>query len=385
MAQFPGLSLTVQGNKMILKSSTGKTEDRLIITKAVIGDGQLTASIDGLTEIVSKKLEIGLSQVKEVANGQMQLQFNFDNRKVENGFYWREVGLYAKNGDSGEEKLIGYSNAKGLTSYIPDKNNIIPMQRLVIALGVEDNPNVKGEVDFSSAITLEQLETAIETHNKAAEVHKEQFKTINEKITAIEDSKVAKTSADYIKALVTNTNGLEATKGNGTKELLKLLTNVDSDDKQGLAPTLMLVKTLLSNLKIKDADDVIKAIESKKTEQGVRFDFSNLNSWYICLGKQYSNLIVQGGRKQAGEQKQFDVNNLDGTTSRVVFPIAFKSKCLFHGFGIIASDTSLFWGNSSASVLVRRESLTDMRYAVHSTYQTMLKPDSIIEWCVVGV
>lgn len=244
MAQFPGLSLTVQGNKMILKSSTGKTEDRLIITKAVIGDGQLTASIDGLTEIVSKKLEIGLSQVKEVANGQMQLQFNFDNRQVEIGFFWREVGLYAKNGDSGEEKLIGYSNAKGLTSYIPDKTNVIPMQRLVIALGVGDNPNVKGEVDFSSTITLEQLETAIDTHNKAAEAHKEQFKTINEKITAIEDSKVAKTSADYIKSLVTNTNGLEATKGNGTKELLKLLTNVDSGDNQGLAPTLELVKEL---------------------------------------------------------------------------------------------------------------------------------------------
>ena len=385
MAQFPGLSLTVQGNKMILKSSTGKTEDRLIITKAVIGDGQLTASIDGLTEIVSKKLEIGLSQVKEVANGQMQLQFNFDNRQVETGFFWREVGLYAKNGDSGEEKLIGYSNAKGLTSYIPDKTNIIPMQRLVIALGVGDNPNVKGEVDFSSAITLEQLETAIDTHNKAAEAHKEQFKTINEKIAVIEDSKVAKTSDDYIKLLVTNTNGLEATKGNGTKELLKLLTNVDSDDKQGLAPTLMLVKTLLSNLKIKDADDVIKAIESKKTEQGVRFDFSNINSWYICLGKQYGNFIIQGGRQRAGEQKQSDVNNLANTTNRVVFPISFTTSHLFHGFAIMASDDSVFWGNSAGSVITRRISNTDMRYEVHSTYQSMLKADSIIEWCVVGI
>lgn len=296
MAQFPGLSLTVQGNKMILKSSTGKTEDRLIITKAVIGDGQLTASIDGLTEIVSKKLEIGLSQVKEVANGQMQLQFNFDNRKVEIGFFWREVGLYAKNGDSGEEKLIGYSNAKGLTSYIPDKTNVIPMQRLVIALGVGDNPNVKGEVDFASTITLEQLETAIDTHNKAAEAHKEQFKTISEKITAIEDSKVDKTSADYIKSLVTNVNGLEATKGNGTKELLKLLTNVDTDDKQSLAPTLELVKTLLSNLNIKNADDVIKAIEDKKeSDLGIRYDFTNPNGWYICLGKLLGNFIIQGG------------------------------------------------------------------------------------------
>ena len=227
----------------------------------------------------------------------MQLQFNFDNRKVEIGFFWREVGLYAKNGDSGEEKLIGYSNAKGLTSYIPDKTNVIPMQRLVIALGVGDNPNVKGEVDFSSTITLEQLETAIDTHNKAAEAHAEKFKTINEKITAIEDSKVAKTSADYIKSLVTNTNGLEATKGNGTKELLKLLTNVDSDDKQGLAPTLSLVKTLLSSLNIKNRQDVVKALGDETLQNlGVRYDLSNPNAWYVSFGKLFGGLIIQGGK-----------------------------------------------------------------------------------------
>ena len=74
MAQFPGLSLTIQGNKMILKSATGRADDRLIITKAVIGDGQLTKSIDSLTSLVNPKLEIGLSNIKEVTNGQMQLQ-----------------------------------------------------------------------------------------------------------------------------------------------------------------------------------------------------------------------------------------------------------------------------------------------------------------------
>ena len=171
MAQFPGLSLTAQGNKMILRASTGKVADRLIVTKAIIGDGQLNTSIEGLTRLVSAKLEIGLSQVKELANGQMQLQFNFDNKKVDTGFYWREVGLYAKSGDSGEEKLIGYSNAKGLTSYIPDKTNALPMQRLVIALGVGDNPNVKGFVDLTSAITLEQLEKAINQHNTDTNAH----------------------------------------------------------------------------------------------------------------------------------------------------------------------------------------------------------------------
>ena len=93
----------------------------------------------------------------------------------------------------------------------------------------------------------------------------------------------------------------------------------------------------------------------------------------------------QGGRQKAGEQKQSDPNNLETTTNKVIFPIAFTGNHLFHTFGIISSDTSLFWGNSGASAITRRISRTDMRYEVHSSYQSMLKADSIIEWCVVGI
>ena len=92
----------------------------------------------------------------------------------------------------------------------------------------------------------------------------------------------------------------------------------------------------------------------------------------------------QGGKQQAGEQKQSDINNLANTTNRVVFPIAFTTGHLFHSFGIIASDTSIFWGNSGACAFVRRISNTDMRYEVHSSYQSMLKADSIVEWFVIG-
>ena len=374
MAQFPGLSLTVQGNKMILKSSTGKTEDRLIITKAVIGDGQLTASIDGLTEIVSKKLEIGLSQVKEVANGQMQLQFNFDNRNVANGFYWREVGLYAKNGDSGEEKLIGYSNAKGLTSYIPDKTNIIPMQRLVIALGVGDNPNVKGEVDFSSAITLEQLEEAINQHNTDNHAHDNRFNkylllaggtvTGNVKVNNASvgfnngnntyDAKIRIASNGNFDIGVTE----DAANKNATPQLLlhsqnkpkwynstaggkdialvedinNAITAVDNDAALSKVPRLQLVKTLLSGLNIKNATDVINALETNKASGlGIRYDFSNPNAWYICLGKLFGNLIIQGG--YYGET--------DGPSNPWSFPIAFKNKPFYvNGSADMSSETA---------------------------------------------
>lgn len=364
MAQFPGLSLTVQGNKIILKSSTGKTEDRLIITKAVIGDGQLTASIDGLTEIVSKKLEIGLSQVKEVANGQMQLQFNFDNRQVETGFFWREVGLYAKNGDSGEEKLIGYSNAKGLTSYIPDKTNVIPMQRLVIALGVGDNPNVKGEVDFSSAITLEQLEEAINQHNIDNHAHDDRFNkylplaggTItgnvkfnnaavgfnngnnkydakiriasngNFDIGVTEDSNNKNAIAQLLLHSQNKPKWYNSAAGGKdialVEDINNAITAVDNDVALTKAPTLQLVKTLLSGLNIKNATDVINALETNKASGlGIRYDFSNPNAWYICLGKLFGNLIIQGGRK-------LNMDVYDNLNYRQPFPISFSKNCL---------------------------------------------------------
>ena len=215
MAQFPGLSLTLQGNKMILKSATGRVDDRLIITKAVIGDGQLTKSIDSLTSLVNPKLEIGLSNIKEVTNGQMQLQFNFDNKKVETGFYWREVGIYGKTGDSGQEKLIGYSNASGLTSYIPDKTNAIPMQRLLIALGVGDNPNVKGMLDLSTAVTRDEY---IKAHNIATNAHQDIF---NKKLDISSDQ--------YAKSIAKHNQGIQVTKGNNSQEIINFITDNYND------------------------------------------------------------------------------------------------------------------------------------------------------------
>lgn len=102
---------------------------------------------------------------------------------------------------------------------------------------------------------------------------------------------------------------------------------------------------------------------------------------YFMLRLEFS----QGGKQKAGEQKQSDPNNLETTTNKVIFPITFTNNYVFHTFGIIASDTSIFWGNSGASVITRRISITDMRYEVHSSYQTMLTKDSIIEWCIVGI
>lgn len=317
MAQFPGLSLTLQGNKMILKSSTGKVDDRLIITKAVIGDGQLTTNIDNLTSLVSPKLEIGLSNVKEVTNGQMQLQFNFDNKKVETGFYWREVGIYGKNGDSGQEKLIGYSNASGLTSYIPDKTNAIPMQRLLIALGVGDNPNVKGLIDLSTAVTREQLDESIKAHNSATNAHQDAF-----------NKKLDTTSSQYAKSITKHNQGLQVTKGDNSQEIINFITSNYDDSDINKVLNLGTLKSLLGQGGI---------VASKLDENG-----------YVKFANGFT---IQWGR---------DEYNSANSSRWVTFPIAFK-KC----YSVVPSII----GPSSDSIKVYAINNTGFEKASYFNFQ----------------
>ena len=164
-----------------------------------------------------------------------------------------------------------------------------------------------------------------------------------------------------------------------------ILTNVNNDKSLAKAPTLQLLRTMLDPFKIKTREDVIKSLDVEAFKQlGITYNFGNQSSWYISFGKLFGGLIVQGGSQTAGKQKQSDAQNLEGTTNRVIFPISFPQKCLFTTFGIVASDTSVFWGNSAASCIIRKQSKTDMRYEVHSTYETMLKEDSNIQWLVIG-
>ena len=286
MAQFPGLSLTLQGNKMILKSATGRADDRLIITKAVIGDGQLTKSIDSLTSLVNPKLEIGLSNIKEVTNGQMQLQFNFDNKKVETGFYWREVGIYGKTGDSGQEKLIGYSNASGLTSYIPDKTNAIPMQRLLVALGVGDNPNVEGLLDLSTAVTREQLEESIKAHNTDTNAHLDAF-----------NKKLDISSRQYAKSIAKHNQGIQVTKGDNSQEVINFITSNYSDSDINKVLNLATLKGLLGQGAIVasklDADSGFVKFANGFTIQWVLFNAYNQSKpWTVRYPIEFSNKTI---------------------------------------------------------------------------------------------
>lgn len=347
MAKYPSISQTKNGRILIAKSNaTGKA---LVPIKVVTGDGQLTnQNIETMENVINPLLELPFaSPGRFVKEGQFQLDFALSNEHLEHGFYAREIGVFAKLGgeDDSTAVMIAYTNGGNFVDYIPAKDTPINSKVFEVTIAVDNAASVVVQRSDAAYITAGEMER----HNTDATAHDNRFNAI-------------------------------------IQQLNNMITSVDDSDSLAKAPTLQLVKTLLSSLNIKNATDVVNALESEKaTGLGIRYDFSNVNAWYICLGKLFGNLIIQGGKQKAGEQKQSDPNNLETTTNKVVFPITFTNNHVFHTFGIVASDTSIFWGNSGASVITRRISKIDMRYEVHSSYQTMLKADSIIEWCVVGI
>lgn len=376
MAQFPGLRLTQQGNQMIIRSTSGRESDQLIVTKAILGDGNLTSSIEGMTNIVSPKLDVSLTNMSNGENGTRVFKFEFDNKTVNTGFYWREVGVYAKNGQSGQEKLIAYSNASGLTSYIPDKNSPIPMQSLQIALAVGDSTNVAAQIDLGVSVSRADVEALINTHKSDISAHglekyaggavipsnirnwndltKPGIYECNAMVLGWANAPSSSKIYAYGQIHVTKTNENVITQtmyshgqGKAIKKASRTLYNSwgawqyfgDWDNViTGIAKHNEGI-----NVTKGDATELIKLITNSKTEtntllaptlavvkaligdvnvdvtsllqaKGVRYNFSDEHAWYICLGAAFGGLIIQGGIKA----------QLHTYNETIVFPIAFK-------------------------------------------------------------
>ena len=267
-------SVTKKGYNLLAESIA--TKKPITFTKVVVGDGDDTGlDINTMTGVVSPKMELPIGNGEKGGDGEYVIQAVLSNKTLEHSFFPKEVGLFAKCGD-GEEVLYSYSNGGNNVGLMPDKNTPINAEIYNIRTKIGNATNITFVASDDTYVTKGELTK----HNADANAHDNRFNAIIQKVN-------------------------------------DMITNVDNRDSLAKAPTLQLVKTLLSGLNIKNATDVVNALESEKaTGLGIRYDFSNVNAWYICLGKLFGNLIIQGG--YYGET--------DGTSNPWSFPIAFKNK-----------------------------------------------------------
>lgn len=252
MAEWSNATMTDVGADLQAKVNAGKT--KLTFTKIKVGSGVNATNPLALTDVISSKWETTNFVVKQ--EGKIVSVDTFiTNTGIHEAFRMSEIGLFAQDPDKGEV-LYAY-----LTDPEPDRmpaegGSVVVSQELTIGMVFSNTGNVSLTVNMGALVTHEQLER----HNSDEHAHDKRFNAI-------------------------------------IKQVNNMITSVDDSDSLAKAPTLQLVKTILSELNIKNETDVVNALESEKaTGLGIRYDFSNVNAWYICLGKLFGNFIIQGGK-----------------------------------------------------------------------------------------
>lgn len=168
MSDYGRIVTTNQGKNMVTESI--RTKSAIIFTKISLGDGLLTGeTIETMTGLKHRLLDGNIPKINPLGNGEIEAVSTVSNSELTTGFFARELGLFAKLGEEGEEQLFAYTNAGSNASYIPP-NTSVDEKMLGIQLGIGD---ATVQVNYQSHlyITYEQLEDGIAHHNSDEHAH----------------------------------------------------------------------------------------------------------------------------------------------------------------------------------------------------------------------
>lgn len=119
MAAFINNDITAAGLIVLAKGMAGKP---IKFTRIVLGDGYLEEGQTPrtLTNLVSPRASIDITKLKINADGTVIVGGVFCNNQMIDGFYYRELGLYAEDPDPEiGEVLYCYGNCGDLAEWIP--------------------------------------------------------------------------------------------------------------------------------------------------------------------------------------------------------------------------------------------------------------------------
>lgn len=106
MAKFT-LSLTSAGTTLLGKALTAKA---LVFTKMGLGDGEYTGSAVGKTALTAEKVRVNIGEIAR-SGASAILRATVVYADLPSEFKWRELGVYAKDPDTGADVLYAYANA----------------------------------------------------------------------------------------------------------------------------------------------------------------------------------------------------------------------------------------------------------------------------------
>lgn len=155
MSKFSPVRLTLAGLRLQGKMQAGHS---LTFTKVAVGDGFLGDSdVLSLVALIHQvEAPVSLLDNKVIGDGTTALTI-----RVENGaapFYFREIGIFARDPDLQKDVLYAYTNAGDYADYFPvlsGTNHIIQDVTLITQVGNAEHIDI--EIDLTAEVTKDEL------------------------------------------------------------------------------------------------------------------------------------------------------------------------------------------------------------------------------------
>lgn len=302
MSNYNKIIPTLAGSNLLVEAI--KSKKPLIFTRIALGDGTLTESesIESLTALKHPMAQNTVQSINSRGNGEIDVVATISNASVTSGFYARELGVFAKVGDTGTEKLFAYTNAGAQASYTPAGTSL-DEKLITVTFYIGNDVNVK--INLNSQLYITQA--ALDAHNSATNAHQDAF-----------NKKLDITSNQYAKAIAKHNQGLQVTKGDNSREVINFITDNYNDSDINKVLNLGQLKSLLGQGAI---------VASKLTN----------NSGYVKFANGFTIQWGIGGQDNV-------------VKTEVIFPIRFTT--LFMANAIDAywsgSDTPRYFANSAS-------------------------------------
>ena len=194
MADMINRNLTKAGIKVLTKGEAG---EQIRYTKIVLGDGELAEgqTIDTLTDVISPKVTLDISEISVETNNTVKITGIFNNSDLNEGFYYREVGLYAEDSEDGEV-LYCYGNAGSVAEWIPPTGSATIIEKEVcITTSIGNAQNVVAYIPADAYATRKDYEDLKEICNSAMAIALQAMAVAND------SNKISKEARDTVYAM----------------------------------------------------------------------------------------------------------------------------------------------------------------------------------------
>lgn len=263
MASWKQWTLTQKGQQFQAKVNTGLV-DEVKYTKFALGSGIASGSLESLTELVQKEMDLPM---KSIAPQNNAVEFNtlILNNDVETDFYCREMGLYVTDPDDGE--ILYAVSTDNYPDLMPAAGGAtVVAYNFTLILIFSNTGNVVSYVRMEALATMQD----IENHNTNADAHANLALLINDALAPTKDN-------DTLKNLLSG--------------LAYMITKITGKDDWKAAPVIS-IAAILSSL----SDNVAVNWDGNKfTVPALGVSGLMAQNGYVNFGKLVGGLIIQWG------------------------------------------------------------------------------------------